>query len=536
MRAVSGTAGTDTTSPLWQPQPAKTTRRGWHEERGLPQWLSHIVFFGYGFLYAWGYVSWSTASLATRSVNGGDFDLSWLVSAAVVPALLVVLAVLGTRRDLEQSRAAYIAAPGLAALGTVLSVVYQHVGQPTLAWMLAAVSGVCTGAASALFSLLWSLALSRLDMASLETIVPVSFLASAMCAIVVPSLAQLPALVVALLLVVACAVTLDRARVWVDGGNAEKLDGAAGDTYAPEGVPAIVRMLIFGVVAWTAINIAPTSSGQVLPGNEDLVDGVDIAGVVGYSLAIAFALLIIRFAVRVDFQALASMTLPVLVLSVTLFALDSPMAQFWAGVLNVALNSCCEIILLLYFIRIAQSRPERRAFWLASGSAASYLGVLLGQLLSGWCARAGVAEADPALFGLVVVCVYALAMALIPQRSYEAQADRARRVSVEGLPEDALASGATFEHAGEGTASSSCGVESSDPIAAGVARVAARYQLSPREAEVCEYLARGRSQTYIREALFLSKNTVATHVRRIYTKLDVHSKQELIDLVEGHEE
>ena len=44
VRAVSGTAGTDTTSPLWQPQPAKTTRRGWREERGLPQWLSHIVF------------------------------------------------------------------------------------------------------------------------------------------------------------------------------------------------------------------------------------------------------------------------------------------------------------------------------------------------------------------------------------------------------------------------------------------------------------------------------------------------------------
>ena len=122
--------------------------------RGIP-----FFFFGYGFLYAWGYVSWSTASLATRSVNGGEFDLSWLVSAAVVPALLVVLAMLGARRDLEHSRAAYIAAPSLAALGTALSVMYQHVGQPTLAWVLAAVSGVCTGAASALFSLLWSLAL-----------------------------------------------------------------------------------------------------------------------------------------------------------------------------------------------------------------------------------------------------------------------------------------------------------------------------------------------------------------------------------------
>ena len=490
-----------------------------------------VFFFGYGFLYAWGYVSWSTASLATRSVNGGEFDLSWLVSAAVVPALLVVLAVLGTRRDLEHSRVAYAAAPSLAALGTVLSVVYQHVGQPTLAWMLAAVSGVCTGAASALFSLLWSLALSRLDMASLETVVPVSFLASALCAIVVPSLAQLPALVVALLLVAACAFTLGRARVWVDEEGRDGLEGAADGTYAPEAAPAIVRMLVFGVIAWMVMNAAPVVSNAASPDGA-LIVGVDVAGVVGYLLSVAFALLIIRFAVRVDFQALVSMTLPVLVLSMTLFALDSNAAQFCADVLNVALNSCCEIILLLYFIRIAQGRSERRAFWLALGSAASYLGVLLGQLVSGWCARAGVVEANPALFGLIVVCVYAFATALIPQRSYEAQSECGKLGSTGGARG---VSGAAGECEHEGAAVESA-AESLDPIAAGVARVAARYQLSPREAEVCEYLARGRSQAYIREALFLSKNTVATHVRRIYTKLDVHSKQELIDLVEGHEE
>ena len=31
----------------------------------------------------------------------------------------------------------------------------------------------------------------------------------------------------------------------------------------------------------------------------------------------------------------------------------------------------------------------------------------------------------------------------------------------------------------------------------------------------------------------LSENTVRSHVRRIYNKLGVHSKQELLDLVEG---
>ena len=45
-------------------------------------------------------------------------------------------------------------------------------------------------------------------------------------------------------------------------------------------------------------------------------------------------------------------------------------------------------------------------------------------------------------------------------------------------------------------------------------------------------LAQGRSQPYIRDVLYLSKNTVSTHTRHIYKKLDVHSKQELLDLLE----
>ncbi len=56
---------------------------------------------------------------------------------------------------------------------------------------------------------------------------------------------------------------------------------------------------------------------------------------------------------------------------------------------------------------------------------------------------------------------------------------------------------------------------------------------SPREAEVLALLTRDRTQPYIREVPLLSKNTVSSHVQHIYTKLGVHSKQELIDLVEA---
>ena len=58
-----------------------------------------------------------------------------------------------------------------------------------------------------------------------------------------------------------------------------------------------------------------------------------------------------------------------------------------------------------------------------------------------------------------------------------------------------------------------------------------RFGLSDRETEISFLLARGYNRPYIREKLFISKNTVATHIRHIYGKLDIHSKEELIDLV-----
>ncbi|WP_302397669.1 LuxR C-terminal-related transcriptional regulator [Eggerthella sinensis] len=65
------------------------------------------------------------------------------------------------------------------------------------------------------------------------------------------------------------------------------------------------------------------------------------------------------------------------------------------------------------------------------------------------------------------------------------------------------------------------------------ASVGEEHGLSPREIEIMQYLCKGRSRPYIAETLYLSENTVRTHSRRIYGKLDVHNKQELLDLVRG---
>lgn len=60
--------------------------------------------------------------------------------------------------------------------------------------------------------------------------------------------------------------------------------------------------------------------------------------------------------------------------------------------------------------------------------------------------------------------------------------------------------------------------------------ISVRCKLTDRESEILLLLARGRSSTYIGEALYLSPNTVRGHIKNIYAKLEVHSKQEIIDL------
>lgn len=63
--------------------------------------------------------------------------------------------------------------------------------------------------------------------------------------------------------------------------------------------------------------------------------------------------------------------------------------------------------------------------------------------------------------------------------------------------------------------------------------ISQEHGLTPREEEVFSMLARGRNREYIESALQVSRNTVKAHVKHVYTKLGIHSHQELIDLVEA---
>lgn len=68
-----------------------------------------------------------------------------------------------------------------------------------------------------------------------------------------------------------------------------------------------------------------------------------------------------------------------------------------------------------------------------------------------------------------------------------------------------------------------------------VKRITEQFGLTEREAEIFDLYAKGRDSAYICQTCFISKNTVDTHLRHIYEKTNIRTKQGLIDLVEEAE-
>ena len=61
------------------------------------------------------------------------------------------------------------------------------------------------------------------------------------------------------------------------------------------------------------------------------------------------------------------------------------------------------------------------------------------------------------------------------------------------------------------------------------------HNFSAREREIISYLLRGLSQKMIAHELSISINTVRNHISSIYRKMDVHSAQQVLARLTGHD-
>ena len=123
----------------------------------------------------------------------------------------------------------------------------------------------------------------------------------------------------------------------------------------------------------------------------------------------------------------------------------------------------------------------------------------------------GLAGSDAAVSGLVVILVVAATMILFSEKELSS------RWGVSFLGED----GAAGDRA----------IVKKQELANRCQELARSYGLSPREEEVLLLLAQRKTVGSIERELFIANGTAKTHIRHIYRKLDIHSRDELSDLL-----
>ncbi len=93
-------------------------------------------------------------------------------------------------------------------------------------------------------------------------------------------------------------------------------------------------------------------------------------------------------------------------------------------------------------------------------------------------------------------------------------------------------------HGYEQTAAARTNGRASDParsvqsFSTACAQLAQEMHLTPREEETLELLGKGRTIGFVAEELGISYNTVKGYAKNVYAKCGVHSRQELIDIIE----
>ena len=237
-----------------------------------------------------------------------------------------------------------------------------------------------------------------------------------------------------------------------------------------------------------------------------------------------------------------------LILMVTALIFEMPLEDPAVHAMLFSLVRTAHAILIVYFLFLAVADVARHSpynplavyavGWLA------YVGPFaIGNVVGTFVATSPLAPFVPAIAAWTLVVAVQL---LVDDRSLgnrlifadinvelDDEESPLRRISAiqrEEESKDAEVAAAIIE---EGSAASKDGAPSgANAMRSRCQSIARTYNLTSREAEVFELLVRGHSKTRIAETFLISENTVRGHVKHIYEKLGVHTKQELLDLYE----
>lgn len=230
---------------------------------------------------------------------------------------------------------------------------------------------------------------------------------------------------------------------------------------------------------------------------------------------------------RISLQFLYRWMCPLLVAAFCLVVLfGAPLGTYGSYLISIAVRFSFCLITQMYFARVAHAGRVSAVRSFGWGWACLHLGDLVGLLIWIVCHNF-IEQAELATIAILL---------LVPATMFVLN-DRFSFTVAGELQASGLEEGEQAHEPCEPAPQEACAahgrqtVDGAAHLSKRIDAIACDYGLTPRETEVFALLARGRSVPYIRDALVISKGTVVTHTKHIYSKLDVHTRQDLIDLV-----
>ena len=473
---------------------------------------------GLSFLMAWIYGTFYS-SMVWSSENVTISELPWIASMLLSGLLGLVGFFVCRRRSaivFESKRWLSVVAAWLCVSGVVLIGLCQHFEVVSPLVVVLCVIPLAVG--FSVLTVLWGSRVSLYDEAMIEFSVPMSFIIARIIYAVLGLLDPLASFAVMVVLPLVSAALLrfcppgceDSERAcedsFVQAGNSI---GSIRPFSETRGIVAATAMLLVFRFGYGVIRIAadgPAAQGwwYVLL---MLFVPVAVFGV--------FVVLALMSARSITSSLVTRWTLPVLLLAFALVSVDASVGHLWSRLANSIVSIVLQAFFWILLAKVAHRHPGSGPFFFSCYLIGLGLGMALGECY-GLLAASLLGEALTQLaLPFVAAAVVAVVMAL---------EERSRSFGVEGDVRTA-SEGRAGQEAEDGV------VDALDAMLSDQARrMAVSYRLSPREEEIVAYLLAGRNRPYIRDTLFISLNTVNTHIKNAFTKMDIHSQQELLDI------
>jgi DNA-binding CsgD family transcriptional regulator len=470
-----------------------TRERSKESAIGLKEAFS-LKYLGLSFFWAWCYCLWFVPSIeATESASSASANFFWLIqlgSAGLMHFALPLL--LGKVRRLSSFRILYIVSPLVMTVGTII---FESVRVLQFSNTVLCLTAFLMGVSSALLWNLWGEFYASRKEGRMTTIAPTFGAIMTASLILTGFLPQPAAALIVALLPLLSGISYFQAKRDQDKAGFPVLQPKENQKFGWMVICKVCLIAFLACVSCTFLWALLPTDGFLL-GRYSMIVGV----LCGSIFMLAFSLLNFIQPSRFSIVRFFPCLLIIIVISFALFVAGENLYLF-SYILSMSVSVLLDVFLVVYFGTFTSKGYARPSISFGYSEGFICIGMLLGSILGNFVTAIGFAS--PVMIGtaLFFMCFIALLSISLTRQEF----------SITIIMSTPLNS-TEFENRCHD--------------------IAREFALSGRETEIFLMLAHGYNTKTIAKRLVISYYTAQTHVRNIYAKLNVHSRTDLLALVD----